>query len=76
MSKRAKVQETHKHDYGIHGRCACGDLCGCSFNPTSLNDYCEKHRPTNCECDLSVGFLCPKHEMERRAYKRKENRRG
>jgi hypothetical protein len=30
-----------------HGVCgACGQYCGCSFDPTSMNDYCSHHRPT------------------------------
>lgn len=29
-----------------HGTChACGAGCGCSFNPTSMADYCDSHRP-------------------------------
>lgn len=29
-----------------HGVCpACKAYCGCSFNPTSSNDYCNYHNP-------------------------------
>ena len=29
-----------------HGFCSrCEKYCGCSFNPESLNDYCDTHRP-------------------------------
>lgn len=29
-----------------HGYCFdCDRYCGCSFDPESLNDYCDKHRP-------------------------------
>ena len=29
-----------------HGYCKqCEEYCGCSFDPTSLNDYCSYHRP-------------------------------
>lgn len=28
-----------------HGKCEkCGKYCGCSFDPTSKNDYCNYHR--------------------------------
>ena len=33
-------------DLLVHGYCErCKKYCGCSFDPTSLNDYCEAHRP-------------------------------
>ena len=29
-----------------HGRCPkCRAYCGCSFQPTSMSDYCSTHRP-------------------------------
>lgn len=29
-----------------HGICSkCKEYCGCSFMPTSMSDYCTKHRP-------------------------------
>lgn len=29
-----------------HGFCPhCKQYCGCSFDPTSSNDYCEFHKP-------------------------------
>jgi hypothetical protein len=29
-----------------HGECAhCKKMCGCSWDPTSMNDYCMFHRP-------------------------------
>jgi hypothetical protein len=33
-----------------HGVCRlCKEYCGCSFDPTSMNDYCSFHRPGNKE---------------------------
>lgn len=32
--------------WNAHGVCgSCHEYCGCSFNPTSMNDFCAEHRP-------------------------------
>lgn len=32
--------------WNSHGMCQhCKKYCGCSFSPTSSNDFCDDHRP-------------------------------
>jgi hypothetical protein len=33
------------------------DRCGCSFNPTSMNDFCDVHRPDWSLCNLKTGKI-------------------
>jgi hypothetical protein len=62
------------------------DHCGCSFQPTSLNDYCEVHRPVPdiCRfCGVTMTsrpiyehtLCCDKPECQLRAVRRGKRRK-